>query len=148
MPGALAHSPADIVRKLLIVLELGSEQASGEPWPVFAAGEPDKPDSAITVYDTTGVKQGRIMQGETQERHGVQVRIRAANHTGGYGKARAIAVALDEDVYQETVTIGNARYLVHSISRTSDVLALGKESPNSKRSLFTVNGTVMVRQIG
>ena len=149
MPGILTHSPADVVRRVLIALGLGTDPSLSpqQSWPVFSDGEPDRPDSVITVYDTAGKRKGRTMtDGEVQEYHGIQIRIRSSAHSAGYLKARALAIALDGDVYQETVTIGSKTYLIHQLSRTSDVLRLGKESPVSKRCLFTINALAMVRQ--
>jgi hypothetical protein len=143
---ALAHSPADIVRRLLIRLGVGTDPDDAQPWPVYASGEPSSPDSAITVYDTIGRQNGRIQtSGMQHEYHGVQVRVRAAAHTAGFAKARSIAVALDEDVYLTNVYIGAASYLVHSMMRTGDVIALGKS--DSKRSIFTINALASLRQV-
>lgn len=114
-------------------------------WPVFVGLEPSSPDNCITVYDTVGEKNGRVMTtGEMQLHHGIQVRIRAVDHPTGFTKARAIAVALDEEVYGADVFIDDGQrpastYRVHSYTRRSGVFALGDESPNSKRQLFTVN---------
>lgn len=146
MPGTLTHSPADILRYALASLGLGS-LAPASPWPVYAGQEPSSPDDCITVYDVAGTDSGYVQQGERQEQHGWQVRIRGQDHATGYTKARAVAVALDEDLYHLTVTIGAASYLIWSATRTSDVLALGLESPASQRHLFTVNGTICVRQL-
>lgn len=149
--GDLDHSPADVIRKVIVQLTLGVVPSyangvyNGSPWPVFAGGEPDKPDSSITVYDTSGVDHGRLMHGERSEHHGVQVRIRSAAHTAGYAKARAIAVGFDEDVSFMTVTIGSTSYTVWAITRTSDVLDIGKE-PGTNRDLFTVNAIVSLRK--
>ena len=149
MPGSLDHSPAEVVRRLLIQEGLGSDPADPPgTWPVYANGEPDTPDSAITVYNTQGRDGGRTMtDGERQEHHGVQVRIRAAAFNTGFSKARAIAVSMDEDIVQEFITIGSASYKVWSISRSSDVLFLGNDTPTSKRKLFTINALVSLRQV-
>lgn len=152
MPGALDHSPADIVRRLFVSLSLGtlpsSSQAEGD-WPIHAALEPDSPDSVITIYDTEGVTQGRIqIDGEIQEQHGIQVRIRARSHQAGYPKANDIVQAMDKTIYRNTVTIGSDTYLVHSVTRTGGILSLGKQVPLNKLNLFTINALVSVRQTG
>src|SRR5688572_3973753 len=101
MPGTLIYSPAEVIRKLLIDLGHGfaSTTASPTDWSAYVDGEPDVPDSCITVYDTEGRKSGRTMtDGEIQEHHGFQIRIRAARHSSGYRKARAICIAMDQDV--------------------------------------------------
>ena len=149
MSGTLAHSPADVIRKLLVNLALGSDANAvpAEAWPVFASGEPASPDSVITVYDTAGKNDGRAMAtGERSEHYGIQVRVRSAAHTAGYAKAQAIAIAFDETVTQNAVTIGSTTYLVHAVSRRGPVLNIGKETPTSKRSLFTLNALVSLRQ--
>lgn len=146
MPGTLTHSPADVLRRALIDLGLGSAPPA-TPWPVYASSEPSSPENVITVYDTEGRDEGREMiLGERQERHGFQIRVRAGTHTEGYTKARAIAVALDEVVYMRAVSIEGIAYLIWAISRTSDVISLGTNVTSSKRQVFTINGTVSLRQ--
>jgi len=141
MAGSLAHSPADILRYSLIALGLGADPTAVSPtWPIYVGAEPNVPDNVITLYDTEGRSDGRMNPtGERAEHHGIQVRVRAINHTTGYAKARAIAVALDESIVLTTVTISGTTYLIHAVSRTSDVIPLGKDVSTSKRSLFTIN---------
>lgn len=152
MPGILQHSCADILRRVLIALDLGTDPTQypnvlGE-WPVYVDNEPSDPDNVLTVYDTSGRDGGRTMyDGERQENHGFQVRIRSSDHKTGFTRARAIAVTLDRNVYDEVVTLDGTAYLVHAVSRTSDVIRLGK-APGSKRSLFTINALATgVRQL-
>lgn len=145
MPGALAHSPAQVLARCLVELALGTDPLAEGLWPIGAAAEPSTPDNCVTVYDTSGFDHGRDhVTGQRQEHHGVQLRVRAATHKIGWAKARALAVALDEAVYQETPTIDNIRYLIHAVTRTSDVLTLGKE-PASQRRLFTINAKLTLR---
>lgn len=153
MPGTLTHSPARVVRQMLVDLGLGvagdydqTGRYTGGDWPVFAASEPDLPDECLTVYDTTPIDDGSIMiDGERQEHQGVQIRVRAREHDAGWLKARAVAVALDESVYDETVTIDGTTYLVMSANRQGGIAVLGKE-PTSRRNLFTLNALVTMYQ--
>ncbi len=148
MSGALDHSPANIVRHLLIQLSLGIEPVAGSTtsWQVFCTGEPSNPDEVITIYGTAAKSFGRLhINGETIEKHGIQVRVRSSSPTVGGDKARAIARALDVSVLRTYVTVDDAQYLVHSITRTSDVLELGKD-PDSHRYLFTINAVATLRQ--
>ncbi len=148
MSGSLTHSPAQIISQLLIDLTLGTAPVDSGSWPVFYAGEPDSPDSVITVYDSVGRQDGRIqVDGEQQEHHGFQVRVKATKHTVGYTKARAIAISLDEDVQLNSVTISGSVYVVYAISRTGDVLSLGKNHPTGNFNLFTINAVVALRQL-
>ena len=147
MSGSLANSPAEIVQQLLVDLSLGTLPSVGGSWPIYQGREPSTPDKVITVYGTSGKLQGRLHPtGDQQIQHGFQVRVRATTHSVGQAKANAIAVALDQDVLRDIVTIGSNVYVVYAVTRTSDVIPLGKESPTSKRNLFTLNATVSLRQ--
>ncbi len=152
MSVALAHSPADVVARLLVALGAGSDPEdtdsdTGRPvgaWPVSVAGEADSPDNVITCYDTAARSDGRSMiDGEQWEHHGILIRVRAKDHPTGQAKARAVRKTLDEGVLDYTITIGGSSYLVHSFSGTS-IMTLGKEVPSSKRSLFTINCLVTI----
>lgn len=145
MAGALNHSPADVVRRLLIQLGHGVDPPTNA-WPVYASRIPSSPDAVVRVTETADRDQGRRMNdGERAEMHGVQIMVRHAEYATGFAKAREIARSLDVDVYDETVTISGAVYNVHQVSRTTGVLSLGDE-PETKRSLFTVNVDVSLRQ--
>lgn len=147
MPGVLQHSPADLVRSLLLELELGFDYVDDDTdWAAFTDGEPDLPDNCITVYGTAGRDQGsEMIEGERAEHHGFQVRVRSKTHTQGYVKARDIASAIDRNSSLIPITLEDVGYLVWKATRTSDVLPIGKDAPNSKRNLFTINGVISVR---
>jgi hypothetical protein len=145
LPGPLQHAPANILRRALVAGGHGADPPA-TPWPIYSPFEPDRPDNVITVGGTAGTDHGRThVDGERQEDHGVQLRIRANDSIAGYAKARALAVVLDV-LYRVAVTIGATTYLVQSVLRTSDVLELGHDVPGGKRYLFTVNARVSVRQ--
>ena len=150
MSGALAHSPADIVRRLIIGLGLGEDPAptGTADWSVYVGAEPESPDACITVFDTEGRLAGSVQHnGDVQEYHGIQVRVRAATYPTGYAKARAIAVSLDTDVERDPVTVDGASYCACSVARTSDVIALGQDKPASRRQVFVFNALANVRQL-
>ena len=56
-----------------------------------------------------------------------------------------INVIIDEDIYLDHVTIDGTTYLVHALTRQGGILPLGKDSPSSHRSLFTLNAIVALR---
>lgn len=146
MSGTLSHSPADIVRYLLVQLGQGTLPSSNDAWPVFVSSEPNLPDQAVTVYDTAGHYDGRNMRGgEKYEFHGVQIRVRGVNHQDAFQKANGLAVALDVSVNRSKVPIGVNRYMVYDVSRTSGPLNLGNEE-NTNRIIFTINAVVSLRQ--
>lgn len=148
MSGSLSLSPADVLRHALVDLGLATLPSDGGAWPASVSMELDSPDSAIAMYDTVGRQHGREMVGgERQESYGVMIRVRAMTHSTGYAKAQAIAIALDEYLTLRTVTIGAAEFTIYSVSRTSNVLSLGSESPVSSRQVFSVNAVVTLRQV-
>lgn len=153
MSGTLTYSPADILRRALIALGQGTDPVSPSSaqalvaWPIYCSLEPGEPDNAITVYDTVGRDDGRFhTSGERQEHHGIQIRVRSDTHVNGWTKARAIAVDLDQSINFTVVAVEGVSFIIHSVSRTGDVFALGKESPTSKRSVFVINTVLTVRQ--
>lgn len=142
----LLHSPAHILQRLLIALGLGT--APPPPvaaWPVYRSHEPNLPDNCITVYSTEGQSDGYSqIDGEDLCRRGVQVRVRAETDDVGAVKAEAIAHAFDQIAYDEEIAIGASAYVVHVITRTGNVIALGRDAPDSDRRLFTINAVASI----
>jgi hypothetical protein len=150
--GALNHPPARILRQLLVDLGVATfprgPSEADLAWPAYYGSEPDTPDDVITVKGTADRDQGRTHpDGERQGMYGFQVRVRSSTEQEGDVKAREIAVALDQDLYQEWVTVEGSRYLVHSVTTTGGPVPLGKVS-GSRRSVFTLNALASLRMAG
>lgn len=142
------HSPADVLRYVLILLNQGVDPVGSGDWPVYCSGEPQEPEACITTYDAPGIDQGRLNPtGARQERFGVQVRVRAKDSHTAHAKVKDIAETLDTVLYQETVSIGSASYLVWAVKRTGPPLSIGKDTPNSKRNKFTLNLITHIRRL-
>ena len=138
MSGQLDHSPARIIRELLIDLSSGTSDLSAD-WAIFVNSIPDDPDKVIVINDTTGVLDGRIMiTGEQLTEHGFQVVIRDQGQDTGFVRANLIATTLDI-VLRSSVTIGSSTYLVQAVSRVGDVIYVGTDVPQSNLHLFTIN---------
>jgi hypothetical protein len=106
---------------------------------------PDNPDNAICVYDTAGIREGRVQStGESLSKPGWQIRVRSKGHPVGYARIQAIVSHLD-GILQETVAISGNSYIIQAVTQTSTVLALGQEPEGEKRNLFTLNGTITFR---
>lgn len=157
MLGTLLHSPSEILVQLLIDMGLAGNPVDGNgapvsplpSWPVYDSSEPDGPDNCITVYDTTSRLSGRASPtGYVMEHFGAQIRIRGLNKPTAWEKARNIAVTLDESfgAYRRYVTIGSSIYLVQSVNRTGGVQRMGKETPTSKRFVYTINVMTQITQ--
>ena len=145
---SLAHSPADILRRVMIAVGIGTAPEAVDAWPVYAAGEPDVPDNVLTVYDTAGVQDSRSMiGGELSTHYGVQIRIRSKTHPVGWARADLVRHSLARGIYQAQVTIDTVTYLVHAVVGIGTVIPLGKDGSNTKRSLFTLNAMVVIHTV-
>lgn len=139
-----AHSPAEVVQQMLIDMGIGTDITQNGTWPVASTTEPDEQDNVITVYDTQGTDDGRIMvDGTADVHHGIQVKIRAYDHKTGYVKAKEVRANL-LTVLNRLVSLENNLYLVECLTKVGDVLVLGQDAPNSKRRAFTLNMTVPI----
>lgn len=156
MPGLIQHSPARIVCEALIAAGHATdpERTVGGQWPVYDSREPDRPDAIIKVSDTAGIDFGHTqVDGERQEKQGIQIMVRSANKRDGYYKAQRIAVFIDQlartlvDIAEiDSVGTGTVNYILHAITRTTNVLHLGSDTPQGKRQLFTINAVCDVRE--
>ena len=150
MTSQLAHTPADVIAQLLVDGGQGSDPLVlplGD-WPIYVESEPDSPDSVLTVYTTTGIDDGRTMpDGELQQHYGFQVRIRSRTAKEGYTKAAAIRAFLSEVVKDNRVSLDLSDYLVLCVSKIGQIMRLGKDTPTTKRSLYTLNATLPLRQL-
>ncbi len=144
---ALLHSPAEIARQMLVDGGLAQDTQLGD-WQIWSTNEHDSPDRSITVYDTTGTEDGRVMvTGELQDHFGLQFRIRTDVHPVGALKAKLLRDFISESIRDKWVTVDDQAYVVHSLNRIGNILYLGADAPNSKRRLFTVNATISLSRL-
>lgn len=138
MGNILTHSPADVIASLLVDNGVTVAASTGNAWSTFIDTEPDAPDNCVTIYNTSGRLLGRThVDKEVQLTHGIQIRVRATTNPVGYSKMSAISEVCDA-VARGAITLDAIDYLVHSMTRSSDVLSLGK-LPETNRSIFTIN---------
>jgi hypothetical protein len=141
---AYNHSPAQVLRAALIIRGQGEliSVDPNTPWPIFVGHLPDEPDNAVCVYDTAGVRDGRIhVTGETIGHPGWQIRVRGGGYDVGYDKMKNVVDSLDT-LRQISVVIDSDTYIIAATTRTSGPLSLGQEPDGSRRAGFTVNGTI------
>lgn len=148
-PQRPANPPSRIIRKFLIDKGLILATPTGE-WASFISFLPDDPDTAVAVYDTAGVQQGRIMRtGEKVEKPGIQIRFRSSDYPKAWGKARAVADALDVAGGSTVVlTNPNETVFIQNVSRTGNILTAGiEEEGDRKRHNLTVNAVITMRKV-
>lgn len=150
----LTNSPADVIRWALINAGGGTLPSAGGDWPIAAWQESDTPDNFVTLYDTSGTLDGRVHNdGEIQEHPGIQIRVRSGNPNDGNEKIRQLIDICDKQFRNTLVTcpnlvgVGTTLYLVYAMTRKGTVLSLGKDTPQTKRALYTVNYIVSLKQL-
>lgn len=138
--GGLIHSPAEVIRQVLIDLGLGTLPSGEEEWPVYATNEGGTKDQAITVLDQTGLDDGRWMPtGEATVHHGLQILVRSLDHQTGYRRASRVREAVLRTVRNRAVTVEGVDYTVPCVTRVGPILPLGKDAPVTGRSRFSLN---------
>lgn len=143
----LNHSPADVMRFLLIALGLGTEPRFGTNWPVNVSNEPATPDNVITLYDTeAGAQDERVMSGEMACRYGFQVRVRAIDDPTGWQKINSIRESLAL-LYEKNLTIGSEVYEAQASVKIGNIIPLGRDVGSSMRSLFVLNAMAVIRRV-
>lgn len=142
------YSPAEIIRHLLADLSLGT--LTGSSWPIVIAIAQNLPDAQIILYDTAGMKDGRLMRtGEIIAHPGVQIRVRGPIYPEAWGKAKAISDKLSE-VGRVSVAVNTSQaYTIVSITQTGDIQPIGlvQEGDRTNHN-FTVNITVTIEKEG
>lgn len=143
----LAESPASVLATYIISLGEMTTPSDDSSWPLYISHLPetDINDDAGAVYDTTPLKDGRLMSGPIVQHYGVQITIRSQSYNDGWDKINDISSQLD-NVVQETVTRDSTDYLIENISR-GGINPLGIENGTTRRYLFTENYILTMRQI-
>ena len=62
MSGNLDESPAKIIRKMLIDLDVVGLESADHDWPCYYNYLPNSPTNAISIYDPEGRTSGRSFQ--------------------------------------------------------------------------------------
>lgn len=151
--GDFDHSPAEIIRQLLVDLELGILPSSWNgvdktSWIMSCNESPPNPDRVITTIDTEGEDTGFFQwNGDAQGFCGIQLQVRSDTFQQGFRKSNTVYQTLSKGVYDVTVTIEDAQYRVHSVTPATDIIPLGNESPTSKRQLFTLNWVASIARL-
>lgn len=150
----MRHSAARIIATHLIDLELfTAATAVPSTFPLYVGFMPDQedatPDSAA-LYDTEGVKDGRLMRGGSNIVHpGIQLRVRSTVHDTGWSKIHEIEEEIASMLRTE-ITVWDdpllTKYRVQNCSLTSPVIFLGLEEGPIRRYLFTANWLVTISQ--
>ena len=142
----MSYSPAQVLASLL---REGSDALFNVPgqsgdWPLYISSMPDNVGPKVgAVYDTTGVKHGRLMSGGELRSEGFQIKVRATTYVTAWEQIKAVADFLEAVHAEEVEMEDSTTYTIDSINQTSGIVSLGEDE--NRRSLFVVNGLVMFR---
>ncbi len=143
----LLISPASILAAYIRSQGTMSDPADSIVWPLYVSYLPDETETnAGAVYNTQGIKDGRLMEGSVIQHYGLQVKVRSDVHNTGWTKAEDISNDLDL-IYREEIEVDSKDYLIHSVNRVGSIIALGTEPGTKKRQLFTINFLVTLNRI-
>lgn len=144
---SLLHSGADVLASYLFTTGIVTIPSQNKPWPLYLNSMPEKPDEAITVFDTAGLEDGKVMKtGTTLFHPGYQFRLRVINNSRAVAKGLEIETYLDSILREEVVIptrpdVPTKTYLLQAIRRTSNVIPIGAEEGGS-RLIYTLNGLI------
>ena len=137
------HTPAEILRKVLIDAGEVSLPSQNDVWPMFVSGLDSSPNDALAIYDTVGTEDGSIQPtGETKRHPGWQVRCRSVDYRTAYRKLAKIANFFDT-LAQVALTLDADQYTLHSVYQSSNIVHLVVRDEQA-REHFTFNGTVAI----
>lgn len=123
--------------------DLGLTVGGSSDFATFIGRMPQNPERAIAVFGTQGITQGRIQAtGQVVDFPGLQFLVRSNGYDVGSRKAYEVLAAIDS-CRREVVSISGTDYMIHSLTRTSDVLPIGQDQ-DTKLDKFTINVTASI----
>ena len=144
-------SLAQVLWKMVIDEGHGTRPQDDGSFPVFLTHTPEALDDCITIYDTTGIKLGRLMEGEVVQREGAMIRIRSSSYSDGWNKGKDLVEMVDgarkKEVDLDAGDFGGmegdfSNFVIDSLMRESTLLVVGTESAGERRrQIFTLNIT-------
>jgi hypothetical protein len=138
---------AHVIKQLLIDLNI-IQTDNTKNWFTTIAYMPDNtsaPDNIVTITDTEGQKDGRIMySGETIIHPACQIRTRATDYLTGYAKIRQIQQELDK-VHNYTTQINNNTITIQTLTQQSTIMPMGIE-PQGRRYHWSINYSATIYQ--
>ena len=114
---------------------------TGVQWKLTYSTAPSTPDSLVTVFDTGGEPDGRLMgSGETVFHPTVQVRVRAVDYTAAHDKCLAVK-ALFDTIIRTPITVNAVLKKFQSITTYTYPVFIGQET-DKNRQVFVLNARI------
>ena len=143
----MSKSPAEVLHYYLISQGLFTSPSAKGDFPLFITTLPGGKDveKAGCVSDTSFIKDGRLMTGETIIHPGIQIRIRTRTFEEGWMKMRAIASLLEMVHNLSIVISADDYYTLYNVSQTSAILPMGQD-PETRLFLFSINYITTIKE--
>ena len=142
-------STSILLRTFLIDSALVQSPSVATDWPAYLQSLPGGDsimDNAIMLRDSIGIKEGRVMEGETIIHVGNTLVVRSKEYEEGWDKINEIGVAFD-NILNEDVSYSSAViYRLHSVSR-HPIMPLGVEAGTKRRWRFEMRLNVTMNLI-
>ena len=140
-------SPAAVLASYIVGALLMSVPSDDDVWPLYVSTLPEGVDELGAVFNTTPVKDGRIMDGgDTLQHYGIEILIRALTEEVGWGRCVLIAEDLDT-IHNETVVRDAVSYQIRNVSRVGGINSLGQEEGTKRRRLFSINFIMALEEL-
>lgn len=124
-------SPAKILHTFLVnegIFETPDDVDT--EWPLFIGQLPDGsnvPSNCAAIYNTVGIKDGRLMTGALVMHPGLQVIVRSIDPEAAYTKAMEVQDALEAITAGSSVVVGATTYKIWNVSQDGPAFPLQVE---------------------
>lgn len=125
----MTHSPAEIIRQLLLELGYVTLPESSEDWPCYVSSMPQGegvPNDVVCVTDTAGVQRTRTLNGRNHVAYGIQVRSRSLDYSSAYQRVSQIAEEF-ESVHRKFIMVGDTVYWIDAIYQSGPAISMGQD---------------------
>jgi len=134
-------SVAEIVRQALVDIGQVNVSFHGGDWPAFVGSTWDLNTNMCALYDTTPIKDGRIVDtGEVIMHHGLQLLVSSLDYEIGWSKFRDVMQVINELRNVEVTVDGTVYIIVNAKKESAAHIGIDER----RRQLFSANYLVTV----
>lgn len=145
---AYSEMPSHVLASYLIDFAGAfTDPDDSDSWPLYKNGLPDGngvSNDIAAIFDTSGVLDGKTMQGEETERYGLQLRVRALDNIGAWQKINAVVNTL-VSIHSVDVTVNDRVFVIQNVTRTSGPVRIVVDQ--KRRSHWVVNFLMRMKEV-
>ena len=146
---SLSDTPAVIIATHLRTLGTMSIPSALTTWPLYVSNLPEGnmvERNAGVVFDTSPIKDGRLMTGTVVEHPSITFHIRSTTQDLGWDKINQVALALDA-IRKTLITVGSNSYEVRNVTRLGGINSLGQLPGTTREYLYTLNLILSLKEV-